>query len=65
MCSSPRRLSAGEGAKDERLFDWVYLELADLDAKDFDATLPGAWTRGLLIRRNIAVMSRWSCSPSP
>jgi hypothetical protein len=49
-----RRLSAGEGTKGARLHDWAYLELADLDAGDFDATFPGIWTRGLLIRRNIA-----------
>ncbi len=49
-----RRLSAGEGTKGARLHDWGYLDLADLDADDFDATFPGIWTRGLLIRRNIA-----------
>ena len=49
-----RRLSAGDGTKGARLHDWAYLELADLDADDFDATFPGIWTRGLLIRRNIA-----------
>ena len=49
-----RRLSAGDGAKGARLHDWTYLELADLDADVFDATFPGIWTRGLLIRRNIA-----------
>ncbi len=49
-----RRLSAGEGTKGARLHDWAYLELADLDADDFDATFPGIWTRGLLIRRTIA-----------
>lgn len=49
-----QRLSAGEGTKGARLHDWVYLELADLDADDFDATFSGIWTRGLLIRRNIA-----------
>jgi len=49
-----RRLSAGDGTKGPRLHDWVYLELADLDADDFDAAFPGIWTRGLLIRRNIA-----------
>jgi len=49
-----QRLSAGEGTKGARLHDWAYLELADLDADDFDATFPGIWTRGLLIRRNIA-----------
>ena len=49
-----RRLSAGDGTKGARLHDWVYLELADLDADVFDAAFPGIWTRGLLIRRNIA-----------
>jgi SRSO17 transposase len=49
-----RRLSAGEGTKGARLHDWAYLELADLDAGDFDTTFPGIWTRGLLIRRNIS-----------
>src|SRR3954447_24054158 len=29
-----RRLSAGAGAKGERLFDWAYLELADLEAAE-------------------------------
>lgn len=49
-----RLLSAGEGTKGARLHDWVYLELADFEASYFDATFPGTWTRGLLIRRNIA-----------
>lgn len=49
-----RRLSAGDGTKGERLYDWAYLDLADLDADDFDATFAGVWTRGLLIRRTIA-----------
>ncbi|MGJ0508957.1 MAG: IS701 family transposase, partial [Methylocystis sp.] len=53
--SAWRRLSAGAGAKGERLHDWAYLELADLDAGDYSDTLPGgSWTRGLLIRRKIA-----------
>jgi SRSO17 transposase len=30
-----RRLSAGDGTKGERLHDWIYLELADLDAGDY------------------------------
>ena len=47
------RLSAGEGTKGARLHDWHYLELADLDASQFDGP-PGAWTRGLLVRRHIA-----------
>jgi SRSO17 transposase len=52
--SAWRRLSAGAGAKGERLFDWAYLELADLDAAEYNQTLSGLWTRGLLIRRTIA-----------
>src|SRR4051812_9061060 len=52
--SAWRRLSAGSGAKGERLFDWAYLELADLEAAEYNETLSGLWTRGLLIRRNIA-----------
>jgi SRSO17 transposase len=49
-----RRLSSGEGTKGPRLHDWAYLKLADLDAGEYNSTLMGAWTRGLLIRRNIA-----------
>jgi SRSO17 transposase len=46
-----QRLSAGDGTKGPRLYDWAYLEMADLEADDFDADLPGLWARGLLIRR--------------
>ena len=49
-----QRLSAGEGTKGARLHDWAYCELADLDADEYDETKSGLWTRGLLIRRNIA-----------
>jgi SRSO17 transposase len=49
-----RRLSAGEGTKGPRLHDWAYLELADLDASEYDDGLSGPWTRGLLIRRSLA-----------
>ena len=49
-----RRLSAGEGTKGSRLHDWAYIELADLDAGDYNDTLKGTWTRGMLVRRNIA-----------
>ena len=52
--SAWRRLSAGEGTKGPRLHDWAYLELADLDAGQYNSALTGQWTRGLLIRRNIA-----------
>jgi SRSO17 transposase len=51
--SAWHRLSAGAGSKGERLFDWAYLELADLETAEYNQTLSGVWTRGLLIRRNI------------
>lgn len=50
-------LSAGEGTKGARLYDWAYLALADLEADDFNPDLNGTWTRGLLIRRNISDQS--------
>ena len=49
-----QRLSAGSGTKGPRLHDWCYLELADLGAAEFNEENHGLWTRGLLIRRNIA-----------
>ena len=49
-----RRLSAGDGTKGARLHDWAYLELADLEMCEYDESRTGLWTRGLLIRRNIA-----------
>ena len=52
--SSWRRLSAGDGTKGPRLYDWAYCELADLDAAEYDDERTGTWTRGLLIRQNIA-----------
>jgi len=52
--SAWRRLSAGAGTKGARLHDWAYCELADLDTSDYDHAQIGLWTRGLLIRRNIA-----------
>jgi SRSO17 transposase len=52
--SAWQRLSAGEGTKGERLHDWAYRELADLEAAEYDAEQTGLWTRGLLIRRSIA-----------
>ena len=45
---------AGEGTKGPQLYDWAYLELADLDADEFSKALCGTWTRGLLVRRNLA-----------
>jgi SRSO17 transposase len=58
------RLSAGEGSRGERLYDWAYLELADLAADDYDPDRSGLWTRGLLIRRGLtdgalAFFSTW------
>jgi len=52
--SAWQRLSSGEGTKGPRLHDWAYIELADLDAGEYNSALNGEWTRGLLIRRNIA-----------
>src|SRR4030088_1104457 len=49
-----KRLSAGAGTKGPRLHDWCYLELADLEVEEFYSAHHGLWTRGLLIRRNIA-----------
>ena len=59
-----QRLSAGQGTKGTRLYDWAYLELADLDIADYDETRSGLWTRGLLVRRTItdgdlAFFSTW------
>jgi SRSO17 transposase len=34
--------------------DEGYLELADIDASEYDSGQSGLWTRGLLIRRNLA-----------
>jgi len=49
-----QRLSAGDGTKGPRLYDWAYCELADLDAAEYVQNQSGLWMRGLLIRRNIA-----------
>jgi SRSO17 transposase len=59
-----QRLSAGDGTKGERLYDWAYCELADLDAAEYNEALSGLWTRGLLIRRSLedgelAFFSTW------
>ncbi len=51
--SAWQRLSAGAGSKGERLYDWAYCELADLEAAEYDEALAGLWTRGLLIRRSL------------
>jgi SRSO17 transposase len=65
-----RRLSAGDGTKRLRLYDWAYLELADLEAEDYNEALTGLWTRGLLIRRTIsdqdlAFFSTWCPAGTP
>jgi len=52
--SAWQRLSAGPGTKGPRLYDWAYLELADLDAGRFYPGSDGLWTRGLLSRRSLA-----------
>ena len=64
------RLSAGEGTKGARLYDWAYRELADLAADESNATLRGTWTRGLLIRRSLtdgelAFFSTWCPAGTP
>ncbi len=49
------RLSAGEGTKGPRWFEWAYLELANLDPEDLGAPAGlGIWTRGLLVRRRLS-----------
>lgn len=40
-----RRLSSGGGTKGPRWHDWAYLELADLDASEYNDELAGEWTR--------------------
>jgi SRSO17 transposase len=56
-----KRLSAGDGAKGPRLYDWAYVELADSDASDYDASRSGLWTRGLLIAdQELAFFSTWA-----
>src|SRR5215212_9898574 len=65
-----QRLSAGEGSKGARLYDWAYCELADLDASEYAATWTGLWTRGLLIRRSLtdgelAFFSTWCPAGTP
>src|ERR671939_558890 len=69
--SAWRRLSAGEGTKGPRLYDWVYLELADLDGEaEGHPGSRGLWTRGLLIRRSLtdgelAFFSTWCPAGTP
>src|SRR5829696_8335879 len=65
-----QRLSAGMGTKGERLYDWAYCELADLEAGEHEETLSGLWTSGLLIRRSLtdgelAFFSTWCPAGTP
>jgi len=50
------QLSAGAGTKGPRLYDWAYVELADLEARSFFDCRSAStmWTRGLLIRRGLS-----------
>jgi SRSO17 transposase len=64
------RLSAGDGTKGARLYDWAYVELADLRAEEYNKDLTGLWTRGLLIRRSLsdgdlAFFSTWCPAGTP
>ena len=71
------RLSAGEGTKGGRLYDWAYVELGDLEADAFNPALVGTnpalvgtWTRGLLIRLSLndcalAFFSTWCPAGTP
>ena len=68
--SAWQRLSAGAGTKGERLYDWAYCELADLEADEDNEGLSGVWTRGLLIRRSLndgelAFFSTWCPAGTP
>ena len=68
--SAWQRLSAGAGTKGERLYDWAYCELADLEADEDNEGLSGMWTRGLLIRRSLndgelAFFSTWCRAGTP
>ena len=49
-----QRLSAGPGTKGERLYDWAYCELADLEVGKKTDARSEVWTRGLLVRRSIS-----------
>ena len=52
--SAWQRLSAGSGSKGERVYEWAYCELADLEPGGYGADWTGLWTRGLLIRRTLS-----------
>jgi SRSO17 transposase len=48
-----KRLSAGDGTKGARLYDWAYLKWKDIEGCKYNKNHTGLWTPGLLIRRNI------------
>jgi SRSO17 transposase len=65
-----QRRSAGNGTRGARLYDWAYLELADLTTAMFGSDVPGVWTRGLLIRRaltdeSLAFFTTWCPARTP
>ena len=67
MDSACRRATA---PREPRLYDWAYLELADLAAEEYNEDLTGLWTRGLLIRRSLsdgdlAFFSTWCPAGTP
>ena len=48
------RLSAGDGVKGPRLYEWAYLELAEVAADVADTPASATvWTAGLLVRRRL------------
>ncbi|GAA4492580.1 IS701 family transposase [Gluconacetobacter tumulicola] len=64
------RCSAGRGTKGERLYDWLYCPMADLEAAEYSGTITGTWTRGLLARRNpadgdLAYFTTWCPQGTP
>src|ERR1700759_1915164 len=53
-CMTGRGLQRFRPAQPDGMQDEGYLELADIDASEYDSGQSGLWTRGLLIRRNLA-----------
>lgn len=45
-------LSAGHGTKGERIYDWLWCPLAELQGADYIPADDRVWIRGLLVRRN-------------
>jgi len=44
-----KRLSAGQGTKGTRLYDWAYLQWKDVETSQYHKDQTGLWTSGLLI----------------